>query len=110
MPAVQCPVKGCSFRTPDVEPVLAAALITAHATSHQVPSGLTQAARVEKVKRPTVSAAGTTEDWQYFKSRWDDYVKATKLGGTDMIIQLLECVMTNSARTSPGMPGVPSLG
>ena len=31
------------------------------------------------------------EDWQYFKSRWGDYVKATKLEGTDRIIQLLEC-------------------
>ena len=31
------------------------------------------------------------EDWQYYKSRWDDYVKATKVAGTDKIIQLLEC-------------------
>ena len=41
-----------------------------------------------KVKRPSITSAGTTEDWQYFKSRWSDYVKATKL---DKIIQLLEC-------------------
>ena len=32
-----------------------------------------------------------TEDWQYFKSRWNDYVKATRLEGTDRIIQQLEC-------------------
>ena len=43
------------------------------------------------MKRPNVSPAGTTEDWQYFKSRWNDYVKATRLEGTDRIIQLLEC-------------------
>ena len=27
----------------------------------------------------------------YFKSRWGDYVKATKLEGTDRVLQLLEC-------------------
>ena len=91
MPAIQCPIEGCEYKTPNVEPVIAAALITAHATSHRTPSGPTQTARAEKVKRPSVSSAGTTEDWQYFKSRWDDYVKATRLGGTDRIIQLLEC-------------------
>ena len=88
MPIIQCPIEGCGYETPDVEPVIAAALITTHATSHRTPSGSTQTARVEKVKRPNVSSAGTTEDWQYFKSRC---VKATRLEGTDRIIQLLEC-------------------
>ncbi len=41
----------------------------AHATSHQAPSRATQAAAVEKVKRPVITSSG---DWQYFKSRWDD--------------------------------------
>ena len=73
--------------------MVAAALITAHATTHQSPGArpTSSAARAEKVKRPHISPAGTTEDWQYFKSRWSDYVKATKLYGTDRIIQLLEC-------------------
>ena len=91
MPVVKCPIEGCEYETPDVDPVIAAALITTHATSHQTPSQPTQTARVEKVKRPSISSAGTTEDWQYFKSRWGDYVKATKLEGTDKVIQLLEC-------------------
>ena len=92
MPAVKCPIEGCEYETPDVDPVIAAALITAHATSHQMPGRpFTQTARVEKVKRPSISPAGTTEDWLYFKSRWGDYVKATKLEGTDRVIQLLEC-------------------
>ena len=91
MPVVKCPIEGCGYETPDVDAVIAAALITTHATSHQAPSQPTQAARVEKVKRPSISSAGTTEDWLYFKSRWGDYVKATKLEGTDRVIQLLEC-------------------
>ena len=74
-----------------MEAVLAAALITTHATAHGSSNSATPTARAEKVKRPSISSAGTTEDWQYFKSRWSDYVKATKLDGTDKIIQLLEC-------------------
>ena len=70
MPVVQCPIERCEYATPDVDPVVAAALISAHATSHRAPDGPGQAARIEKVKRPSVSSAGTTEDWQYFKSRW----------------------------------------
>jgi hypothetical protein len=48
-------------------------------------------AKVEKVKRVTVTAAETSEDWAYFLSRWTDYVAATKLDGKDKVIQLLEC-------------------
>jgi hypothetical protein len=46
---------------------------------------------VEKVKRPTISSAGTSEDWSYFLSRWKDYTEATKLKGKDEVLQLLEC-------------------
>ena len=62
MPVVKCPIEGCKYETPDVDVVIAAALITTHATSHQTPSQPMQTARVEKVKRPSISSAGTTED------------------------------------------------
>ncbi len=91
MEAVRCPVEGCEYETPVVAAVVAAALITAHIINHRVPDGPTPTARVEKVRRPSISSAGTTEEWQYFKSRWGDYVTATKLRGTDRVIQLLEC-------------------
>ena len=84
-------MKGCEYQTPEVEAELAAALMTVHATSHKQPDGNTSAARAEKVKRPSISSAGTTEEWLYFKSRWSDYIRATRLDGTDKIIQLLEC-------------------
>jgi len=91
MPIVRCPITDCLYQTRDVEAVLAAALITAYATTHGFSNGSTPTARAEKVTRQSVSSAGMMEDWQYFKSRWRDYVKATKLNGTDKIIQLLEC-------------------
>ena len=55
------------------------------------PHPVVPVAKAEKVKRPCISYAGTTEDWQYFRSRWSDYVRATRLSGTDKVIQLLEC-------------------
>ena len=90
MPAVACPVEGCDFITDDLDAAIVAALITAHSSAVHIPGHAT-AAKVEKVKRPSISAAGTSEDWSYFESRWADYVKATKIVGADKTIQLLEC-------------------
>ena len=76
--------------TPDTDPVVASALITVHATVHSNPGASATTARVEKVKRSNMSSAGTSEDWQYFTSLWEDYVRSTKLAGSDRVIQLLE--------------------
>lgn len=103
MPVVNCPIDGCPYMTPDVDAILAAALITTHATIHSPATTNTAAAKTEKVKRPTVSSAGTSEDWSYFKSRWGDYVRATKVTGTDRVVQLRSAVMSNYGKTSPGM-------
>ena len=97
MPTVKCPIDGCLYETPDVDAVLAAALITTHSTVHARATTSVATAKVEKVKRPTISSAGTSEDWLYFTSRWDDYVEATKVSGADKVVP----VMSNSARTSP---------
>ena len=63
-----------------------------HSTPHTTTSGNTAtSARVKKVKRPSISSAGTSEDWTYFLSRWEDYVAAAQVTGKDKIVQLLEC-------------------
>ena len=92
MPAVQCPIAGCDYVTPNLDASIVAALITAHATAH-APAAPQHAAatKVEKVRRPTIAIGGSTEDWQYFTTRWKEYVSATKLTGADVVIQLLEC-------------------
>ena len=59
------------------------------ATAQPQPPPIT--ARVEKVRCPTVNAAGSSEDWAYFVTRWQENIEATKLEGRDLIIQLLEC-------------------
>jgi len=87
--SVNCPIAGCEYSTPEVEAVLAAALITAHATTHSATTLV--ASKVEQVKRPAISSAGTSEEWAYFTSRWRDYADATKVTGKNKVIQLLEC-------------------
>ncbi|KAK3769231.1 hypothetical protein RRG08_005178 [Elysia crispata] len=75
MPAVACPIPGCEFVTDNLDAAI----------------GATAAAKVDRVKRPVISAAGTSEEWEYFLSRWLDYIDATKLNGRDKVLQLLEC-------------------
>ncbi len=67
-------------------PALAATHLSGHLMNHKG-----QGSKVEAVKRPTISAAGTTQDWLYFMSRWSDYLRATKVQGAEKAIQLLEC-------------------
>ena len=93
MPVVQCPIPTCEFETADLDAAIVAALLTTHALVHTTgpPSATQSCNKVEKVRRPTISSAGTSEDWSYFLSRWKDYVEATKIKDKELVIQLLEC-------------------
>ena len=90
MPVVPCPVSGCEYKTPDVETSVVMELIKAHSVMHTAATPAA-VAEVDRVRRPTFTAAGTTEDWAFFQSRWHDYVAATKIDGSDKVIQLIEC-------------------
>ena len=70
MPKVKCPYLSCDYETDDLDAAIVAALITTHSIVH---SNASTPAKVEKVKRPTISSAGTSEDWNYFLSRWADF-------------------------------------
>ncbi len=102
MPDIPCPAPDCDTSWPDTTPPqVLVPLIDLHArTAHPVapaaapppaPSGV----RVEKVRRPSVSAAGTSEEWRYFTLRWEEYKAATHLTPTDVVFQLLECCEEN---------------
>ena len=91
MPKVKCPIPACVFETDDLDAAIVAALLTTHALVHNAASSTASCNKVEKVKRPTISSAGTSEDWSYFLSRWKDYVEATKIKDKELVIQLLEC-------------------
>ena len=80
----------CDYETDDVSDTIAAVLLSTHAISHQ-PGATASKAKVERVKRPVISSAGASEDWNYFLPRWNDYFEATKVNGKDEVLRLLEC-------------------
>ncbi len=88
MSEIKCPVEGCEYSAQHESTAVLAALLTAHTTVHSQPPVTRHA---EKLKRPSVGPAGTSEEWQYFKIRWHEYKTGSKLQGDDVVTQLLEC-------------------
>ena len=74
--------------------MVVAALLNTHTLVHS------QTARPKPipVRRPEISAGGTTEGWQYFLTRWRAYSTAVRLVDKDVTIQLLECLDPNLRR------------
>ena len=101
--AVPCPFPGCVFITPAGSDELVTQLLKIHFAGAHTPEPSSSSAadanaassasiaRIQKVSRPTVSLAGTSEEWSYFLTRWGDYKDATRVTGKEKIIQLLEC-------------------
>jgi hypothetical protein len=90
MPAVSCPVADCEYTTADVDPAIVVQLLQIHSAAAHTQQPIAPA-KVEKVKRPTLSSGGSSEEWTYFTTRWKDYVSATKVTGQEKVVQLLEC-------------------
>ena len=92
---VPCPSKDCTKTFDDkLDAALLLHLINLHASiDHGAAPAATasSAAKPEKVKRPTISASGTNEDFVYIQQRWSEYKQACKLTGPDVVFQLLEC-------------------
>ena len=92
MAPIPCPVQDCqvTFRD-DLDANVLISLIQIHERSAHPSVPNTSNTSAEKVKRPTISASGTNEEWKYFLTRWNDYKLATRLTGCDIVLQLLEC-------------------
>lgn len=60
------------------------------APSTNTPPSTVRAVTPEKIQRPVISTAGTSEKWAYFVQRWSDYKNATQLDDNDAVFQLLE--------------------
>ena len=84
-----CEFEGCDWTTETETVSDYVQLLKIHVQArHPQNNGTSKA---EKAKRPELSTDVSDEDWSYFKSRWDQYKKATSLTGEDLITQLLEC-------------------
>lgn len=91
-PAPQCDVAWPSTTAPEVLlKLLDMHERTAHPATAPTTAPTATGVKAEKVKRPVVSASGTSEEWTYFAQRWSEYKQATRLTGEDIIYQLLEC-------------------
>lgn len=77
MPKIKCPIPDCEYETADLDAAIVASLLTVHSTVYS--SNNVPAAKTEKVKRPSISAAGIREEWSYYISSWSEYVSATKI-------------------------------
>lgn len=90
MSATACPFENCKFSiAANTDANVVVQLLRMHeAAAHARPSVSITA---DRVSRPQVSATGSSEDWEYFISRWTDYKNAVHLTGSDCVLQLLEC-------------------
>ena len=91
MAAITCPIPECDYTVgEDVPSDCKGTLLQLHLVHHQTKFN-SSAATPAKLKRPSITADSSTEDWSYFLSRWGTYKRATKLSGLDVTVQMLEC-------------------
>ena len=93
MPTFRCSWANCTYVTEETEDAsVALQLLQLHDGTHRpAATPTTIKSTAEKVKRPTLNPAGSSEEWSYFVQRWEDYKQATNLTGDEIIFQLLEC-------------------
>ncbi|XP_029282003.1 uncharacterized protein LOC115004500 [Cottoperca gobio] len=88
----ECPIEGCDYVATHAAAAVVAAMLGVHATVHAaVPRAPGTNAKMEQLKLPSIVLAGTGEAWSYFITRWGEYKTGTRLVGTDIVAQLLEC-------------------
>ena len=93
MVVLQCPIDSCPFRTPDVEVVGAAAVLTIHGSTHtSQPAAPTPAQpRGPKLIRPKIKLNSTNEEWNAFIRRWNTFTVGSNITDVYAPAQLLEC-------------------
>ena len=88
---IRCPYPDCTWSTQEEDRTTLIILLQMHERAiHPTPPASTTA-QVEKIRRPTITAGGTTEEWSYFLQRWATYKAATHIKGPEAVYQLLDC-------------------
>ena len=70
---VTCPFPGCDHVSRNDDAAIVVELLKIHGLTHSIHAAATPGGKMEKLKRPTVSLAGTPETWAYFETRWGEY-------------------------------------
>ena len=95
MPIIQCPIQDCTYATDDVDPAIAAALLTIHNNAH-ISAPVTGAAaptrqRAPKIERPKISRGSSEEVWNSFTTRWSLFKRGTYLSAGETVQHLFQC-------------------
>ena len=94
MPVYNCPMDECAYRTEDVDPAIAVAMLTIHNNTHtSAPVRANAAAhhRAPKIDRPRISAGSSEEIWNTFLQRWVMFKRGTGLDGAEAVQHLFHC-------------------
>ena len=70
---VTCPFPGCGHVSQNDDASIVIELLKIHGLTHTIDAAATSGGKMEKLKRPTISLAGTSETWAYFETRWGEY-------------------------------------
>ena len=94
MPIVDCPRPDCDYGTDDVNAVLAAALLTAHATIHNGGGGGNQSSHIRPppMERLKLLPNCPRADWDVFAAKWRSFNAATGVADDKVEHQLLGCL------------------
>ena len=63
-----CPFPGCGHVSQNDDASIVVELLKIHGLTHTIEAAATSGGKMEKLKRPTISLAGTSETWAYFET------------------------------------------
>ena len=96
MPKHRCPFPDCTYETEDITGQLAAVMLTVHNNGvHTNKLTPAPAHKVEKVKRPTISAESPAKRGHTSRHNGKNTPKPQKIDGKEKVIQLLESCNEN---------------
>ena len=91
MPALNCPVTSCAYKTEDVAATVGLELLKMHTRIEHAPTTSTSAGRAPKIERPTIAGSSSEEAWNTFNTKWGMFKNTYGMTGEDAVQQLFYC-------------------
>ena len=90
MPALNCPVTSCAYKTEDVAATVGLELLKMHERIEH-PSTTSTNSRAPKIERPTIAGSSSEEAWNTFNTKWEMFKNTYELTGEGAVQQLFYC-------------------
>ena len=88
MPAVDCDIAGCDYKTADVGDAVGAAMLTQHYASKHPP---TAPRKAPAIPQPKLSGKIHEDSWDSFTREWEVYQKTTAIPPGSLAVYLMSC-------------------